>query len=88
MISKREAERLATKLESEPVAGGKHMKVMVYVDGIWEKTFGFSHDANKPNPHISRNLGISPSETQALARCHKSKDWFFDLVRAERAQNT
>lgn len=47
MISKREAENIATKLGSEPQAGGKHMKVHVYVDGIWEKTFGFSHDKKK-----------------------------------------
>ena len=88
MITKREAEALATKLESQPRAGGNHMKVHVYVDGIWEKTFGFSHDAKKTNPHIAKHLGISRTDAQELARCHKSKDWYFDLLRQKRYGNT
>ena len=60
------------------------MKVRVYVDGIWEKTFGFSHDANKPNPHIAGSLGISRTQTRELARCQLSRDWYFDLVRERR----
>ena len=44
------------------------MKVHVYVDGVWEKSFGFSHDARKSNHHIAGNLGISQADTQALAR--------------------
>ena len=87
MISKREAQDLATKLECEPVPGGKHVRAKVYVDGIWEKTFGFSHDRSKPNPHIANNLGISQKNTQELARCQKSKDWYFDLLRQQRPQH-
>ena len=85
MISKREAQDLATKLGCEPVPGGKHIKVHVYVDGIWEKSFGYSHDSHKPNSHIADNLGISRNEAQQLARCHKSRDWYFDLLRERRA---
>lgn len=81
MISKREAEKLATKLGCQPRPGGNHMKVHVYVDGVWEKSFGFSHDARKSNHHIAGNLGISQADTQALARCHKPKEWYFSLVR-------
>ena len=88
MISKREAEDLAVKLESEPVPGGRHMKVFVYVDGILEKTFGFSHDARKPNPHIANSLGISRTDVQALARCQRSKEWYFNLLREQRNGDT
>ena len=86
MISKREAQDLATKLECQPVPGGKHIRAKVYVDGIWEKTFGFSHDKSKSNPHIAKNLGISWTEAQELARCQKSKDWYFDRLRQQREQ--
>ena len=86
MISKREAQDIATKLGCNPVSGGKHIRAKVYVDGIWEKTFGFSHDRHKSNPHIANDLGISRKETQELARCQKSKDWYFDLLRQERQQ--
>ena len=73
MISKREAEQLATKLESVARGGGRHMKVPVYVDGIRWTTFGYSHDTRKPNPHIARDLGITQNEAQALARCHRRR---------------
>ena len=43
-----------------------------------------SHDARKSNHHIAANLGISQADTQALARCHKSKDWYFGLIRKRR----
>ena len=86
MISKREAEDLARKLGSEPSLGGKHFKVEVFVDGKLEKIFGFSHDAKKPNPHIAQNLGISRKETQRLARCHLSREWYFGLLRRRRRQ--
>ena len=88
MISQREARNLATKLESVPVPGGRHMKVRVFVDGIWERTFGFSHDAKKPNPHIADNLGISREEARELARCQKSKEWYFNLLREQRNEAT
>ena len=63
------------------------MKVHVYVDGIWEKTFGFSHDKKKANHHIAGSLGISQIETQELARCRRSRDWYFDVVRQQRNPN-
>ena len=84
MISKRESQMLATKLGSEPEPGGRHMKVKVYVDGLLETVFGFSHDAKKPNPHIARSLRIPLSDTQALARCDKTAEWYFDKVRKDR----
>ena len=61
------------------------MKVHVCVDGIREKSFGFSHDAGKSNHHMAGNLGVSQADTQALARCHKSKDWYFNLIRQWRS---
>ena len=81
MISRKEAEKLAAKLDATPEPGGKHMKVHVYVDGKRVKTFGFSHDAKKPNPHIAGSLGISLRDTQALARCQKSEEWYFEHFR-------
>ena len=87
MISKLEAQALATKLGCEPVSGGKHMKVFVRVDGFLEKIFGFSHDRKKPNAHIADSLGITRKEAQELARCQKSKDWYFDLLRQQREQH-
>ena len=87
IISKREAQALAKKLECEPVSGGKHMKAFVHVDGILEKIFGFSHDKRKFNPHIADNLGISRKEAQELAQCKKSKDWYFDFLRQKRQQH-
>ena len=57
------------------------MKVPVYVNGIRWTTFGYSHDTRKPNPHIARDLGITQNEAQALARCHRTKEWYFEIVR-------
>ena len=67
-ITKREAEKIATKLGATPKAGGKHMKVKVYVDDILETIFGFSHSLRKGNRHIPGQLGLSASDTRDLAR--------------------
>lgn len=84
MISKREARKLATKLDAVPQPGGKHLKVPVIVDGVRATTFGISHDASKPNYHIAGNLGISQRKTQELARCTETKEWYFKQVRAQK----
>lgn len=87
MIYRREARDLARKLGSEPVPGGNHLKVHVYVDDIHETSFGFSHDAHKPNFHIPGDLGLSRSDTLALARCRLSREWYEELIRARRRED-
>ncbi len=83
-ITRREAEKIATKLKAATTSGSKHMKVKIYVDGILETHFGYSHSLKEGNHHIPRQLRISASDTRDLARCDKTREWYFDQVRERR----
>ena len=83
-ITKRDAEKIATKLEATATPGGKHMKVKIYVDGVFETSFGYSHSLRAGNHHIPDHLRISASDTRDLARCGKTQEWYFGQVRARR----
>ena len=83
-ITKRDAENIATKLNAETTPGGKHIKVKVYVDGIFETSFGYSHSLKEGNHHIPHQLGIPASATRGLARCDKTQAWYFEQIRSRR----
>ena len=88
MITGREARQIAAKLEADLRQGSAHTVATVAVDGTIVKRFGIRRGSRSLNTHIVKDLGISLSNAQALARCDLSKDWYFNKVRQEAADAT
>ena len=60
MITKREAQDIATKLDAT-VNSGRHLKVAIEFDGKIVRRFGIRHSKKVPNSHIPSALGLSLS---------------------------
>ena len=86
MITKQEARLIATKLDAT-VNSGRHIKVAIELDGKIVKRFGIRHSKKVQNAHIPGDLGLSLSDTQSLARCRLSKEWYYDRLQMA-IQNT
>ena len=82
MITKREADDIARKLGAA-VTDGRHRKVTIMLDGKIVRRFGVRHSRKVLNPHIPGDLGLSLSDTQSLARCRLSREWYYERLQQE-----
>ncbi len=80
-LQRKEAEAIAKKLEAQIVHGAKHIHANIYHDGILILTFGIRHDKKAGHGHIPKYLKISETEAVKMAKCHISKDEYFQLIK-------
>jgi hypothetical protein len=81
-VLKAEAQKISRKLGGIET-GGAHMKVAVMYKGEMVLDFGYRHAKTAPNGHLPRALHLSESDTIKMARCHISKDEYFEMLKAK-----
>lgn len=78
VVTQKHARKIARKLDGAIEPGRKHDKVEIPYKGKIIIRYGISRASrNKPQNHVSDNLGISIEDTLRLASCSISKESFF-----------
>lgn len=80
-LLKKEAEKIAKKLDAEIQHKSKHIWALIKLDGVLITTFGIRHDKKAKHGHIPQYLKISEQQTVDMAACHISKEEYFDILK-------
>ncbi len=82
-ITKRDAERIAKKLDAQIKNGTGHQRVTVWYQNQVVASYGITYGSNRDSGHghIPRQLNISTHETKNLATCTLDRDSYFALLR-------
>ena len=81
MISRRDAEEIAQKLEAEIREGKKHRLVIIKETGQPSIQFGISRGSRgKDLRYIARQLRINENEVHKLVRCSLGKEEYHAIL--------
>lgn len=82
ILTSKEAEEIANKLEAEIKPGRRHPKVLVRWKGRIVAQYGIRRGSGDvSHNYISRQLFISFRETLDLARCPLTREQYFQILR-------
>lgn len=82
IISKREAEFIAQKLDAEIKNGRRHQIVTVRYNGRHVASYGIQRGSGeKSHSYIPAQLHVSKQQATALAQCSLDKDTYFSILR-------
>ena len=80
-LQKKQAVDIANKLKADIVRKTNHDIAIVRWQGFFIGSFGIRRDRYAGHGHIPGQIFITQSEALQLARCHMSKDDYFDILR-------
>ena len=84
ILTSKEAESIAKKLEAEIIPGRRHPKVIVRWQGTIVAQYGIRRGSRDvSHNYIPNQLFISFREALDLARCPRTKEWYFNALRSK-----
>jgi hypothetical protein len=80
LLTEREADQIAAKLDAEVMEGRKHSKVVVRLNGHYVGQFGIRRGTNVGHDYIPKQIHATARQALDLAKCPLSKPDFIALL--------
>lgn len=80
MLTAREAEAIADKLDAEIKEGRKHTRATILWNGVYVASFGIRRGTDVGHDYIPKQIFISARQALDLAKCPLSKQGYFEIL--------
>jgi hypothetical protein len=80
LLTEREAEQIAKKLDAELKDGRKHIRATIRWNGKCIASFGIRRGTNLGHDFIPKQIFVSARQALDLAKCPLSKQGYFEIL--------